>query len=137
MENTSFVGKSEPLQVETEVQHEEILAAESIEIQSLDLTPKSSPEPETLKEEEIQPLEFLYSFKDVLFEDFRNTSNYFCQNRPPVPVTPTKLSEKELLKKSINELTLREGPSLNCEKSHFMVREGIVSHPVLRTKPNA
>lgn len=68
MENTSFVYKSEPLQVETEVQHEEILAAESIEIQSLDLTPKSSPEPETPKEEEIQPSEFLYSFKLFLSE---------------------------------------------------------------------
>jgi hypothetical protein len=83
MENTSFVCKCEPPRVESKVYHEKILAAESesIDTQSLDLTPKFSPdpEPETPKEEEPLPLEFLHSFKEDLFEDFGNISNYLCQ----------------------------------------------------------
>jgi hypothetical protein len=78
--------------VEPEVRHEETLAVESksIDIQSLDSTPKSSPEiePKTPKEKEIQCSEFLFSFEEVMFEDYGNTSNCFCIKTPPVPVTP-------------------------------------------------
>ena len=49
-----------------------------------------SPEPETQKEEEIQLLEFPLEFEEELFKDFRNTSNYPHQRKPPVPNTPKK-----------------------------------------------
>jgi hypothetical protein len=105
---------------ELEAHHEEILAAESesLEVQSLDSTPKSSPDPkhETPREEEPLPLEFLHSFKEDLFEDYRNTSNYLYQKRPLVPVTPPEPYEKKFLRENIKELTslmsnewLREG----------------------------
>jgi hypothetical protein len=38
-------------------------------------------------------------------EDFRNTSNYSCQKRPQVPVTPLDPLDKEFLRESIRELT--------------------------------
>jgi hypothetical protein len=84
------------------------------------LTPKSSldSEPKTKKEEEPLPLEFLHSFEEDLFEDFGNTSNYLCQKRPPVSITPFEPYEKEFLQETIKELTtfmsdewLREGES--------------------------
>jgi hypothetical protein len=63
-------------------------------------------------------LEFLHSFEEDLFEDFGNTSNYLCQKRPPVLVTPFEPYEKEFLQETIRELTtlmseewLREGES--------------------------
>jgi hypothetical protein len=106
MENTSFVRESEPLQVEAKVQHEEALATESefIEIQSIDSTPSSSAETESLKGEEIQPLEFY-----DLFKDFGNTSDYFYQKRPPVPITPTELSKKEFLRETIKQRMAERG----------------------------
>jgi hypothetical protein len=80
MENTSFVCTRYPPQENPEVHHEEILVAESqpIDAQSLDSTPESSPEPKIPKEEDPLPLELSHSFKEDLFEDFRNTSNYSC-----------------------------------------------------------
>jgi hypothetical protein len=45
-------------------------------------------------------------FEDEFFEDFRNTSNYACQKRPPVPVTPLEPLDKEFLRESIKELTM-------------------------------
>jgi hypothetical protein len=38
------------------------------------------------------------------FKDFRNTSNYVCQKRPLVPITPLEPLDEEFLKESIKEL---------------------------------
>jgi hypothetical protein len=50
---------------------------------------KPSPESGKPEEEEIQPSALPFEFEDDLFEDYRNTSNYLYQKRPPVPVGPT------------------------------------------------
>jgi hypothetical protein len=109
MERTSFICKCEPPRVESEVHHEEALVAEneSTDIQPLDSTPKSSPdpEPETPKEEDPLPLEFLHSFKEDLFEDFGNTSNYLCQKRSPILITLFEPYEKKFFRETIKELT--------------------------------
>jgi hypothetical protein len=94
----------EPLRVELELSHEEVSSAEAKPITSLE---RPSPEPED-PEEGSQPSDLLY-FKDDFFKDFRNTSNYACQRRPPVPVIPCNPLDKELLRESINELTVIMG----------------------------
>jgi hypothetical protein len=66
-----------------------------------DSSTKPSLKPETPKEEEIQPPEFSFEFEDNLFKDFGNTSNYFYQKRPPVPIGPTKPLDKTFLKETI------------------------------------
>ena len=70
----TLVCMHEPPQAECEVHQEEVRAIESepIESQPIDSTPEPSPElkPETPKEEDPQPLEFLEDFKDDLFEEF-------------------------------------------------------------------
>ena len=80
MDRTSFICLPEPSLVEPEVHHEEVPAIESeqLESQSIDSTPELSPElkPQTLEEEDPQPLEFLHNFEEDLFEDYENTSNY-------------------------------------------------------------
>jgi hypothetical protein len=98
MENTSFICSHDPPQENPEVHHEEILVTESrpIDTQSLDSTPKTSPKLKIPKEEDPLPLEFSHSFKKDLLEDFGNTTNYSCQKRPLVPVTPPEPYEKEL-----------------------------------------
>ena len=72
LNRTSFVCVHEPSLVEPKVRREEI------ESQSIDSTPEPCPElkPETPEEEDPQPLEFLHNFKEDLFEDYENTSNY-------------------------------------------------------------
>ena len=96
MDRTSFICVHEPTPAEPEVHQEEVSAAESepIESQSVVSTPEPSPElkPETPKEEDPQPLEFLQDFEDDLFEDFGNTSNFSCQKRPPVRHTIQELT---------------------------------------------
>jgi hypothetical protein len=103
LENTFFVCETETLKAEAETHHEEALAteSESKELPYLDSTPKSSPEPQTPKEEEIQPSEFLYSFEEVIFEDYGNTSNYFYAKRPLIPVTPFDPLNDESLKGTV------------------------------------
>ena len=64
---------------------------------------KPSPKPEDPKEG-FQPSDLPY-FEDDFFDDFRNTSKYSCQKKPPVPVTPHEPLDKESLRKSIKELT--------------------------------
>jgi hypothetical protein len=73
----------EPLRVELEQSHEEVSSAEAKPITSLE---RPSPELED-PEEGSQPSDLPY-FKDDFFKDFRNTSNYACQRRPPAPVIP-------------------------------------------------
>jgi hypothetical protein len=120
MENTSFVCKREPPWVDPEVHHEEIIApeSESIDIQSLNSIPKSSPNLilKHLRKRNLNFWNFCIVFEEDLFKDFRNTSNYFCQKRPPDPITPSELCEKKFLRETIKELTtlmsdewLREG----------------------------
>jgi hypothetical protein len=110
MENTSFVYTRDPPQENPKGHHEEILVAESqpIDTQSLDSTLESSPEPETPKDEEPLPLEFSHIFEEDLFEDFGNTSNYSCQKKPLVPVTPLEPCEKEFLRETKMETSRRE-----------------------------
>ena len=60
---------------------------------------------ETSEEEDPLPLEFLRSIEPDVFEDFGNTSRYFCQKRPPSPVTPTDPVEEDFLRETIQELT--------------------------------
>ena len=102
LENTS---STEPLRVEPKSSHEEV---SSVEFESLlptllDSTVGPSPELGTL-EEEIQPPELPF-FKEELFEDFGNTSNYSCRKKPPVPITPLDPLDKDFLRKTIKELT--------------------------------
>ena len=90
----------EPLHVEPKPSHEEVSLAEAEPITPLE---RPSPELEVL-EEGFQPSDLPY-FEDGMFEEFGDTSNYSCQKRPPVQVTPLKPLDKELLKESIKELT--------------------------------
>ena len=76
----------EPLRVEPMLSHEEVSSAEAEPTLSIQ---EPSPKPED-SEEGLQPSD-LPPFEDDLFEDFGNTSNYLCQRRPPVSVTPLDL----------------------------------------------
>ena len=66
--------------------HEEVSSTEAEPTLSIQ---EPSPELEG-PEDGLQPLH-LPPFEDDLFEDFGNTSNYLCQRRPPVSVTPLDL----------------------------------------------
>jgi hypothetical protein len=61
------------------------------------------PKPEDPKEDP-KPID-LSPFDDDLFEDFRNTSNYLCQKKPPNPNPPSDLLDKEFLRKIVKELS--------------------------------
>jgi hypothetical protein len=64
---------------------------------------RPSPEPKDA-EEGFQTSDLSF-FEDDLFEELRNTSNYTCQKRPPVPVTPSDSLDEEFLRETIRELT--------------------------------
>jgi hypothetical protein len=85
----------EPICVEPEQKHKEVSLAEAETNTSIE---RPSPEPEA--QDEVLPY-----FKDEFFEDFRNTSKYGCQKRPPIPVTPPEPLSPDDLRKSIKELT--------------------------------
>ena len=106
-ENTSFVANAGSSQEEHTSSHEDILAVESDlsppTTQDLALEPSS--EPQALEEEEIQPLELPFEFEDDLFEDFRNTSNYPCMRKPPVPIPSTDPIEATFLRENIKKVT--------------------------------
>ena len=83
----------------------------------------------TSEEEDPLPPEFLRSIEPDVFEDFGNTSRYFCQKRPPSPVTPTDPLEENFLRETIQELTtlisnkwLQEGELSNSPSSSFRCR---------------
>ena len=67
------------------MRHAEALEIESEppESQSVDSIYETAPEhkSEISEEEDPLPLEFLRSIKPDVFEDFGNTSRYFCQKR--------------------------------------------------------
>jgi len=90
-ENNSFVSKSRPSREEHTSSHKDILVAESdLPLPTTsDSALESSPELGVPEEEEIQPLEPPFKFEDDLFEDFGNTSNYFCKRKLPVLVAST------------------------------------------------
>ena len=87
-ENSSFVANAGSSQEEYTSSNEDILAAESDPSppRTLDSALEPSSEPQAPEEEEIQPSEFPFEFKDGLFEDFGNTSNYLCTRKPPVSI---------------------------------------------------
>ena len=62
---------------------------------SQDLSVEPSPEPQTSKEEEIQPSMFSFQFEDDPYEDLRNTSNYLRYRRPTAPLYPSSKSMTE------------------------------------------
>jgi hypothetical protein len=90
----------EPIHVEPESNHEEVSLAKAKTIEPIE---RPSPEPEA--QDEGSQLSILPYFEDDFFEDFGNTSNYRCQKRPPVPVTPSENLSPDDLRESIKELT--------------------------------
>jgi len=105
-ENTSFIANSEPSNEECTSSHEDILVAESDPLPPITLDSALGPfsEPQA-PEEEIQPLEFPFEFKDDLFEDFGNTSNYPCTRKPPVPIPSTDPIEATFLRENFKKIT--------------------------------
>ena len=113
------------------------IESEPSESQSVDSIYETAPKHKSETSEEEDPLrpEFLRSIEPDIFEDFGNTSRYFCQKRPPSPVTPMDPIEKDFLLEMIQELTtlisnkwLQEGESsltpihLNSPSSSFRCR---------------
>ena len=90
----------EPLRVEPKLNHEEVSSAEVEPITPLE---RPSPKPKD-SEVDFQPSDLPY-FEDEFFEDFGNTSNYSCQKKPPVPITPLEPLDEEFLRESIKKLT--------------------------------
>jgi hypothetical protein len=103
LENTSF---TESLLVIEPSSNEEAPRFElaPLLLTYLDSTTELSPKARTTEEEEIQPPEFPFKFEEDLFKDFGNTSNYFHQKKPPVPVGPTEPLDKAFLKETVREL---------------------------------
>jgi hypothetical protein len=90
LENTPLL---EPLRVEPEPSHEEVSSVKTEPVPSIE---RPSPKPEDL-EKGFQPSDLSY-FKDEFFKGFKNTSNYECQKRPPIPITPFEPLDKESLR---------------------------------------
>ena len=131
LENTSSL---EPLHVEPKPSHEEVSSAKAEPITPLE---RPSPEPED-PEEGFQPSNLPY-FEDDLFKEFRNTSKYSCQKRPPVPFTPLEPLDKESLRESIKELTAIlssewvEEVERSSKEIHIHVPPSAIRCKVLRT----
>ena len=106
-ENTSFIANAGSSQEEHTSSHEDILAAESDPSppSTLDSALEPSSELQAPEEEEIQPLELPFEFEDDLFEDFRNTSNYLCMRKPPVPIPSTDPIEATFLRENVKKVT--------------------------------
>ena len=83
------------------------IESEPLESQLVDSIYETTPElkSETSEEKDSLPPEFLWSIEPDVFEDFGNTLRYFCQKRPPSPVTPTDPLEENSLWETIQELT--------------------------------
>jgi hypothetical protein len=105
---TSFVCIHEPIPTEPEMHQAESseIESEPPESLSIDSTYETAPEhkSEISEEEDPLPLEFLRSIEPDVFEDFGNTSRYFCQKRPPNHVTPADPLEENFLREIVQEL---------------------------------
>src|ERR671926_250341 len=73
----------EPIWFEPEPVIEEVSLAVAKSIIPIE---RPSPKLET-HDEDSQCMELL-AFEDDLFEEFRNTLEYACKRRPPIPITP-------------------------------------------------
>ena len=84
LENTSF---TETLPAAESSRHEEVLLVDSTNPppNPTEPTTESSPELETMEEEEIQPSEFPFNIKEDVFQNYGNTSMYPREKRPLVP----------------------------------------------------
>jgi len=98
--NSSFVSYACKPEQESQSHLESSSSAEFFPCTSQDSSVEPPPEPQTSKEEEIQPLKFSFQFEDDPYEDLRNTLNYFCYRRPTAPLYPSR--------KSMNEEWLKE-----------------------------
>ena len=83
LDRISFICIHEPVPTEPEMRQAEPseIESESPESQSVDSIYETAPEhkSETSEEEDPLPPEFLLSIELDVFEDFGNTSRYFCQ----------------------------------------------------------
>ena len=104
LENTFFT-ETFPLVEPSSYEEVLLIESESLPLTNPDSTTEPSPEPGAPEEEEIQPSDLPFEFEDDLFEDYRNTSNYLYQKRPPVPVGPTEPLDKAFLKETVRDLT--------------------------------
>ena len=105
---------------------------EPLESQSVGLTSELSPKlkPEIVEEEDSLPPKFLRSIEYDLFEDFGNTSRYFCEKRPSVPVILMDPLEENFLRETIQELTTL--------MSNEWLQEGELSlNPIQLTSPSS
>jgi hypothetical protein len=109
-ENNSFVSKSRPSREEDTSSHKDILVAESdLPLPTTSYSSlESFPESGVSENEEIQPLKPPFKFEDDLFEDFGNTSNYFCKRKPLVPVASTDPMEAALYRENVKKLMSSE-----------------------------
>jgi hypothetical protein len=105
LENTSFI-EALPTAKPSSCVEVPLIESASLLLTYPNSTTEPSPEPGTMEEEEIQHLEYPFEFEDDLFKDFRNTSNYFYQKRPLVPVGPTEPLDKAFLKEAVRDLTI-------------------------------
>src|SRR6185503_18330945 len=94
-----------PVPTEPEMYHAEPseIESEPLESQSVDSIYETSPElkSETSEEDDSLPPEFLRSIEPDVFEDFGKTSRYFCQKRPPIPITPMDPLDEDYLREMI------------------------------------
>jgi hypothetical protein len=92
MISNDFTVKCESLQEERKSSQEDLPAAESnpLPSTSLDSAIGPSPEPRTLKEEEIQPSMLSSRFEDDSSGTLRNTSNLLRHKKPTTSMCPYK-----------------------------------------------
>ena len=69
-------------------------------------TTESSPELETMEEEEIQPPEFPFNIEEDIFQNYGNTSMYPREKRPPVPRDPITPPDKASLQEAVKGVTV-------------------------------
>jgi len=80
-----------------------------------------------LKEEETQPSELPFQFKDELFEDYGNTSSCSRKRKSSVPVPPDDPMEASFRKENVKQLT--------AIMTNEWLRELELSLEVLRSAP--
>ena len=104
LENTSF---TETLRAAGSSSHEEVPLVDSTNPppNPIEPTSESSPEPETMEEEEIQPPEFPFNIEEDVFQNFGNTSMYPQEKRPPVPRDPITPPDKASLQEEVKGVT--------------------------------